>query len=90
MKQNKEFAQLSMMMIPRNERSLFYNDNIYLSDNIDIDHKELILLYNYLSSEFISSSHPFKIKFSVFILCLKGEMDIRINMTKYKLCKNEA
>ena len=90
MKQNKEFAQLSMMMIPRNERSLFYNDNIYLSDNIDIDHKELILLYNYLTSEFISSSHPFKIKFFLFILCLKGEMDIRINMTKYKLYKNEA
>ena len=89
MKQNKEFAQLSMMMIPRNERSLFYNDNIFLSDNIDIDHKELILLYNHLTSEYISS-HPFKIKFSIFILCLKGEMDIRINMTKYKLCKNEA
>ena len=90
MKQNKEFAQLSMVMIPRNERSLFYNDNIYLSDNIDIDHKELILLNDSLTSEFITSSHPFKIKFSLFILCLKGEMDIRINMTKYKLCKNEA
>lgn len=91
MKQNnKEFAQLSMMMIPRNERSLYYKDNIYLSDNIDIDYKELILLKNSLASAFISSSHPFKIKFSLFILCLKGEMDIRINMTKYKLCKNEA
>lgn len=90
MKQHKEFAQLSMMMIPRNERSLFYKSNIYLSDNIDIDHKELIQLDNSMTSEFITSSHPFKIKFSVFILCLKGEMNIRINMTKYKLCKNEA
>ena len=90
MQSNKQFYQLNMMMIPRNERSLVHNDNIFISDNIDIDHKELILPKKFNTSDIISSSHPFKIEFSLFILCLKGEMDIRINMTKYKLCKSEV
>ena len=63
MQSNKQFYQLNMMMIPRNERSLVHNDNIFISDNIDTDHKELILSKKFNTSDIISSSHPFKIEF---------------------------
>ena len=90
MENSKQFALLNMMMIPRNEWSLFYNDEIFISDNIELFDRDFNLSKLANVSELISSSHPFKIKFSLFILCTDGHMNIRMNMTEYKISENEA
>lgn len=90
MENSKQFALLNMMMIPRNEWSLFYNDEIFISDNIELFDRDFNLSKLANVSELISSSHPFKIKFSLFILCIDGHMNIRMNMTEYKISENEA
>ena len=90
MENSKQFALLNTMMIPRNEWSLFYNDEIFISDNIELFDRDFNLSKLANVSELISSSHPFKIKFSLFILCIDGHMNIRMNMTEYKISENEA
>lgn len=88
MERYKRFESLNMMMIPRNERALYHNEDVFISDNID-DGNEFANIAE--RSEFIPliySSYPFKINFSIAILCLDGSLDISLNISEYKLSKN--
>lgn len=88
MKNYKQFEYLSMMMIPRDKWTLFHNNELFISDNIDNSEEDCNIHERLKKSTFVSKSHPFKIKFSIAILCLGGSIEIRSNMTEYKLSKD--
>lgn len=89
MRNPKQFELLSLMMIPRNKWTLFHNNEVFITDNLDSNGKDNNIHERIKKSQFITSSYPFKIKFSVAILCLEGSIEIRSNMTEYKLACND-
>lgn len=89
MKNTKQFELLSMMMIPRDKWTLFYNNEVFISDSLDDNNENSNIHKRLKESQFEISSDPFKIKFSIAILCLGGSIEIRSNMTEYKLTCND-
>lgn len=89
MKNYKQFEYLSMMMIPRDKWTLFHNNELFISDNINDNEGYSNIHERLKNSSLIITSHPFKIKFSIAILCLGGSIKIRSNMSEYKLTKND-
>lgn len=89
MKNHKQFEYLSMMMIPRDKWTLFHNNELFISDNINDNEGYCNIHERLKNSSLIITSHPFKIKFSIAILCLGGSIEIRSNMTEYKLTEND-
>ena len=89
MKNNKQVEPLSMMMLPQNKWTYFHNNEVFVSDNLDRDIIEDSISECLKNSPLDSISHPFKIKFSIAILCLGGSIEIRSNMNEYKLTCND-
>ncbi len=89
MKHNKQVEPLSMMMLPQNKWTYFHNNEVFVSDNLDRDIIEDSISECLKNSPLDSISHPFKIKFSIAILCLGGSIEIRSNMNEYKLVCND-
>ena len=72
------------MMLPIVSNSLVYKDEFMLADNFnspfDIE----------TAARFMNSSHPFKINFTMALLCFKGSIRIRLNLEEHLLQTNDV
>jgi hypothetical protein len=82
------FSTLNLMMIPRDENTCIYNDEFVLADNFYGTESPTDLTADSATAPFITSSYPFKIEFTMAMLCLGGSIHVRLNLTQYKLRRN--
>lgn len=74
------FLYVDMLMLPKNSKSAIFNNELVLSDNLNKD------------SEPQGSSilnYPIKMTFNFIILCVKGHIDIQLNLKRYTLQDND-
>lgn len=77
------FLHLDMMMLPKNSRSAIFNDELVLSDNLNNG-------LNGLEQQGPSLlNYPIKMTFNFIILCVKGRVDIQLNLKRYTLQDND-
>lgn len=84
MKIDSIFNPLELMMLPSNERTLIFEDEFMLTDNINLPVKEDEI------SQFVPISYPYKFMFTLVIFCTKGHMRVRLNLTEYELKANDV
>ena len=78
---------LDIAELPHTHRTLILGSNlIMISDNLDSP--ELIGNPNFLESLRLKISSPFRIDFTIILLCVTGKMTIRVNMLEYEIEQN--
>lgn len=77
------FLHLDMMMLPKNSKSAIFNDEVVLSDNLNNGLKGIGQEGPYLLN------YPIKMTFNFIILCVKGCVDILLNLKRYTLHDND-
>lgn len=82
------FDALNLMAIPLDERACVFEDKIVLASNFDEDDRLKDLSNDPDMGPFLTAPYPFKIQFSMVLLCLGGRMHVRVNLNEYELCKN--
>ncbi|MDD6211274.1 MAG: helix-turn-helix domain-containing protein [Bacteroidales bacterium] len=82
-KESSIFSQLDLMMLPSTERTLIFEDELMLTDNIGYP-PELEPVPSFVTS----SSYPFKLMFTLVMCCTKGHMRVRLNLMEYELKAN--
>ena len=85
MKNDFGFRHLHLMMLPRSERTLTIGEEFMLSDNFT-DSTDLL---DRNVKDFIASSYPFKIAFTMVLFCKRGSMRLRMNLEDYTLEEND-
>lgn len=70
-------------MLPDTGRTLVYEDELVLVDNIGISFDTQPV------SDFVSPSYPFKLTFTLVMFCLRGVMRVRLNLKEYALGEND-
>lgn len=83
-KEDAPFKELHLLMLPYTGRTLVYGDELVLTDNIGMcfDTEPV--------SDFVSSSYPFKLTFTLVMFCLRGVMRVRLNLKEYTLAENDV
>ena len=79
---------LNLNMLPFNEQTCAYHNELFLADNFDAPNHLPDLLNNPEILTFISSPYPFKIECALTLLCLDGYMRVSLNLTEYRLQRN--
>lgn len=79
---------LNLNMLPFNEQTCAYHNELFLADNFDAPNHLPDLLNNPEILAFITSPYPFKVQFAMMILCLNGHMRVNLNLNEYKLQRN--
>ena len=79
MKDSSIFKQLDMAMLPIMEHTLIFENEFMLADNFGL------LPEPQAASEFVATSYPFKINFTLILLCADGYLRVRINLQEYLL-----
>lgn len=82
------FQNLTLTMLPFDERTCVYNNEILLCDNFNDPIENCDLSANQQIHNFISSPYPFKLQFFLAIFCLDGYMCVRLNLNEYKIQRN--
>ena len=82
------FQNLTLTMLPFDERTCVYNNEILLCDNFNDPIENCDLSANQQMHNFISSPYPFKLQFFLAIFCLDGYMCVRLNLNEYKIQRN--
>ncbi len=75
------FTQFDLAMMPLSSNSLICEDEIIVSDNFDTPYEECTVIAN----KFITSSHPFKVNFTMLLFCTEGCMHFSIGLEKYEV-----
>ena len=83
-KEDSPFRELHLLMLPDTGRTLMYKDELVLVDNIGISSDTDSV------SDFIATSYPFKLTFTLALFCLCGTMRVRLNLKEYVLGKNDV
>lgn len=76
---------LELNQLPVSNRTLTVENSIMISDNLDMSDPIEILRASGISKKI---NKPFKIKFSIILLCLGGEMNICLNLKQFTLKPN--
>ena len=82
------FSTLNLMMMPQNENTCIYNDEFVLADNFYSTESPTDLSADSATAPFITSSYPFKIEFTMAMICLNGYIRAQLNLTEYELRRN--
>lgn len=88
MESNSALNTLTLNMLPFDERTCVYQNELFMSDNLDDSNLIPILAANPQIYPFITSSYPFKIQFAMMLFCLDGHMHINLNLNEYTLRRN--
>ena len=80
MKSKNQFLEFNQL--PVSNRTLTVGDSIMISDNLDMSDPIDILVASGLNKKI---NKPFKIKFSMLLLCMGGEMNISLNLKQFTL-----
>lgn len=78
------FKELHLLMLPDTGRTLAFGDELVLMDNIGIQFEAEPF------SDFVATSYPFKLTFTLVIFCLHGSMRVRMNLKEYTLVANDV
>ncbi len=90
MKNNEQFSPLSLMMMPTDESSYIYNNEFFLADNIEQLDKGTSISQDIEASHLVTWSYPFKMEFTMSLICLQGSMHVRLNLEEYVLGVNDV
>lgn len=78
---------LDIAQLPHSDRTLMLGANLMMiSDNLDSP--ELIDSPHLLERLRMKISSPFRIEFTIILLCVTGRMTVRVNMLEYEIEKN--
>ena len=83
MKDSSIFKQLDMAMLPIMEHTLIFENEFMLSDNFGLPPERS-------ASELVATAHPFKINFTLILLCTDGYMRIQANLKEHLLQAGSA
>ena len=78
------FKELHLLMLPATGRTLTFGDELVLLDNIGVrtDVEPV--------GDFVATSYPFKLAFTLVVFCLHGSMRVRLNLKEYVLKANDV
>lgn len=79
---------LNLNMLPFNEQTCAYHNELFLADNFDAPNHLPDLLNNPEILAFITSPYPFKVQFAMMHLCLDGYIRISQNLKEHTLQRN--
>lgn len=80
---------LDIAQLPHSDRTLMLGGNLMMiSDNLDSP--ELIDSPHLLERLRMKISSPFRIEFTIILLCVTGRMTVRVNMLEYEIEKNSV
>lgn len=82
--QKNAFSPLDLAMLPPSSNTLVYNNEFIVDDNLDLPYNATD------ATPFINVSFPFKINFTMFILCLRGRMRVNISLKELEISANDA
>lgn len=82
--EDSPFKELHLLMLPDVGRTLIYENELVLLDNIGMDVEEELV------SDFVSPSYPFKLTFTLVMFCLRGTMRVRLQLKEYVLSENDV
>ena len=85
-----EFRPLNLMMLPFDERTCLYNNELMLADNMDSSGKAIDLTSDSETAPFMASPYPFKIEFYMGLVCLEGSMKVSLNLSEYRLGRGDV
>lgn len=83
-KEDSPFKELHLLMLPDVGRTLIYENELVLLDNIGMNVEEELV------SDFVSPSYPFKVTFTLVMFCLCGTMRVRLQLKEYVLSENDV
>ena len=78
---------LELTELPVTGRSVLVDPCLMVSDNLDFSLP--LSLFNFSKGEPVRLGVPFKIRFTMTLLCLEGSMRIKINMVEHTFPKGE-
>lgn len=78
---------LELKELPLSDRTLTIGDEFMISDNLDSSDPMAVL--NFPSVLKVKVSAPFRLRFSIVLLCLGGSMRIHLNMMEYLVKRND-
>lgn len=78
------FKELRLLMLPVTGRTLTLGDELVLLDNIGLRPDAVPM------SDFVATSYPFKLTFTLVVFCLRGLMRVRLNLREYVLAANDV
>ncbi len=84
-KENSAFLKLDLWMIPITDNTLMLGNEFMLGDNFDTG-----IIEEWDISDFIKPSVPFKVDFTVMVICFAGSMRFRVNLQDYVMEKNDV
>lgn len=84
MKEESVFNVLKMSMLPMSERTLVFEDELMLDDNLEPTSE------TWKEAPLITNAYPFKIDFTIVIFCRTGYLRGRINLREYRLESNDV
>lgn len=82
--EDSPFKELHLLMLPDVGRTLIYENELVLLDNIGMDVEEELV------SDFVSPSYPFKLTFTLVMFCLRGTMRVQLQLKEYVLSENDV
>lgn len=82
--EDSPFKELHLLMLPDVGRTLIYEYELVLLDNIGMDVEEELV------SDFVSPSYPFKLTFTLVMFCLRGTMRVQLQLKEYVLSENDV
>lgn len=78
-KESPALQPLDMLMVPATDRTLVFEDEFMLCDNLNRPADAGI------GRQFIAPDRPFKMDFTLLMFCTQGEMRLRLNLQEYRL-----
>lgn len=82
--EDSPFKELHLLMLPDVGRTLIYENELVLLDNIGMDVEEELV------SDFVSPFYPFKLTFTLVMFCLRGTMRVQLQLKEYVLSENDV
>lgn len=80
---NSYNLSLELNELPRSERVITMDDSLMVADNFDLS--DPISVLNFTPNLKTKLLEPFKIRFSMILLCISGSAIIRLNLREYTL-----
>lgn len=84
MKEQSVFSVLKMSMLPVSERTLVFEDELMLTDNLEL------ISEAWKEVPLIADAYPFKIDFTMVLFCQTGYSRGRINLKEFRLETNDV